>query len=147
MKLTIQIVNFQSRHYLERCLFSISENLPVGTETDVLILNNDKEPLEELAGGLKNKINLQIHELGENMGFGRAQNVGFRRSFGEYILFLNPDTSVSPDALQVLLNVLEKNQEVGIAGPLLVDSLGKIQSDCFGTRRTPFSEKFLRRIG
>jgi GT2 family glycosyltransferase len=138
MKLTIQIVNFRSRHYLERCLFSISKNLPVGIETEVLILNNETDPLEEISGDLKNKIAFQIQELGENMGFGKAHNAGFGVSQGDAVLFLNPDTRVLPGALQALLDVFE-DQRVGITGPLLVDSAGKVESDCFGLRRTPLS--------
>ncbi len=47
-KLTIQIVNFRSRQYLPRCLFSISADLPVGIETEVLVVNNDEEILDEI---------------------------------------------------------------------------------------------------
>jgi len=132
-------VNFQSRHYLERCLFSISENLPVGIEAEVLIVNNDEEPLVEIADELKDKLSLQVFEVRKNVGFGRAHNIGFKGSRGDFVLFLNPDTQILPGALQVLLTVLEKDQGVGIAGSLLVDAAGKLQPDCFGTRRTPLS--------
>jgi len=138
MKLTIQIVNFRSRHCLERCLFSISENLPVGVETDILLVNNETAPLEEIARKMKGRIGLKTHEIGENVGFGKAHNAGFGASQGDVVLFLNPDTRVLPGALQALLDVFE-DQRVGITGPLLVDLAGKIESDCFGTRRTPLS--------
>ena len=138
MKLTIQIVNFRSRHYLEKCLFSIAENLPVGVETDILVVNNEDDFLEEIRDKLGSTLDLQVHEIGKNIGFGRAHNAGFGRSQGDVVLFLNPDTRVLPGALQALLNVFE-DQRIGIAGPLLVDSVGKIQPDCFGNIRTPLS--------
>jgi len=139
MKLTIQIVNFKSRRYLEKCLFSIRENLPAGIEAEILLVNNDEAPLDEIAAGWKDISNLRIHEIGENIGFGRAHNAGFRNSRGEYVLFLNPDTKILPGALQALLETLERDQMISIVGPLLIDAGGKIQADCFGDRRTPLS--------
>lgn len=139
MKLTIQIVNFRSRHYLPKCLFSIRENLPAGIEAEVLVINNDEEALNELQAQLKDKLDLQILETQKNVGFGTAHNAGFERSRGEYILFLNPDTEIFPGAIVALLDVFEKDKKIGIAGPILVDSAGNIQSDCFGASRTPLS--------
>ena len=139
VKLSIQIVNFRSRHYLERCLFSISENLPAGNETDVLIVNNDEEPLEEVEGLAKSNLSLRIIEMGKNIGFGSAHNAGFRQSRGEYILFLNPDAKIAPNVLDKMLGVFIEDEKIGIVGPLLVDSAGRIQSDCFGSHRTPLS--------
>lgn len=150
MKLTIQIVNFRSRHYLRKCLFSISENLPAGDETEILIVNNDEEALDEVADELWGKINLRILELQKNVGFGRAHNAGFKQSQSEYVLFLNPDTRILPGALQSLLNIFARNEKIGIVGPLLVDSAGEVQPDCFGARHTPFStikRKIFKRHG
>lgn len=150
MKLSIQIVNFRSRRYLRKCLFSISENLPAGNETEILIVNNDEETLDEISDDLKNKLNLQILETQKNIGFGRAHNAGFERSQGEYILFLNPDTRILPGALQALLDVFAKDEKVGIVGPILVDSAGNVQLDCFGDRHTPLStikKKIFKRNG
>ena len=138
MKLTIQIVNFRSRHYLEKCLFSIAENLPAILRTEVIIVNNDEQPLDRAIADIGGGFAVQILETGENIGFGRAHNAGFGRSQGDVVLFLNPDTRVLPGALQALLDVFE-DQRIGIAGPLLVDSGGKIQPDCFGNIRTPLS--------
>ncbi len=150
MKLTIQIVNFRSRHYLRKCLFSICENLPAENETEILIINNDEEALGSIADELQGKINLRIIELQKNVGFGRAHNAGFQQSRGKYVLFLNPDTMILPGALQALLNIFEKNKEISIVGPLLIDSAGNVQLDCFGALHTPFStikRKIFKRNG
>ncbi|MCX6766964.1 MAG: glycosyltransferase family 2 protein [Candidatus Moranbacteria bacterium] len=138
MKLTIQIVNFRSRHYLEKCLFSIAENLPVGIKTDILVVNNEEDSLGEIIAKLGGALDLQVHEIGKNIGFGRAHNAGFGRSQGDVVLFLNPDTTILPGALQALLDVFE-DQRIGIAGPFLVDSAEKIEPDCFGNMQTPLS--------
>lgn len=139
MKLTIQIVNFNSRHYLEGCLFSICENLPAGIEVEILIVNNERAPLGEIAGTLKDKTSLRVIEMGKNIGFGSAHNAGFRESQGEYILFLNPDAKIAPGSLGRMLGVFAEDEQTGIEGPLLVDSEGDVQPDCFGAHRTPLS--------
>ena len=77
--------------------------------------------------------------MGKNIGFGSAHNVGFRESQGEYILFLNPDTKIPPGALGKMLDVFAEDEKIGIVGPLLVDSEGDVQPDCFGAHRTPLS--------
>jgi len=138
MKLSIQIVNFRSRRYLRKCLFSISENLPAGIEAEVLVMNNDEGALAS-AEELKGELDLQIIELQKNVGFGRAHNRGFEKSRGEYVLFLNPDTRILPGALKEMIDVFAYDEKIGIAGPLLVDSAGKIQPECFGAHRTPLS--------
>jgi len=139
MKLSIQIVNFSSRHYLRKCLFSISENLPAILRSEVMIINNDEKPLDRAIADIGGGLTVQIFEVGKNVGFGKAHNAGFQKSQGEFVLFLNPDTQILPGALQLLLDILEKNKQIDIAGPLLVDSAGKIQPDCFGSRHTPLS--------
>lgn len=133
MKLAIQIVNFRSRHYLDKCLFSIVETLPDGVEVEILLVNNDEISLEKIADKLREKATLKVQEIGKNIGFGRAHNAGFGASQGDVVLFLNPDTVILPGALQALLDVFE-DQRTGIAGPLLVDSAGKVDPDCFGNK-------------
>lgn len=139
MKLTIQIVNFRSRHNLRRCLFSICENLPAILHTEVIIVNNDEEPLDRAIADRGGGLAVRIVEVGKNIGFGSAHNAGFRQSRGEYILFLNPDAEIAPSALDKMLGVFAEDEKIGIVGPLLVDSAGKVQPDCFGAHRTPLS--------
>lgn len=139
MKLSIQIVNFRSRHYLERCLFSICENLPAIFRTEVIIVNNDEKPLDRAIADIGGGFTVQIVEVGKNIGFGSAHNVGFRESLGKYILFLNPDAEIAPSALDKMLGVFAEDEKIGVVGPLLIDSDGRIQPDCFGSHRTPLS--------
>lgn len=136
-------MNFRSRHYLKECLFSISENLPAGIETEVLVINNDELPLEEIGSQVCSRSNLDLPisvlEINRNIGFGGAHNIGFEKSRGEYILFLNPDTKIPPGSLEKILEAFAEDEKVGIVGPLLVDSAGNVQPDCFGAHRTPLS--------
>jgi N-acetylglucosaminyl-diphospho-decaprenol L-rhamnosyltransferase len=135
MKLTIQIVNFRSRHYLKECLFSIAENLPKGLDVEIIIVNNDEDMLD--LGWLPD--NATVVEINQNIGFGWAQNAGFAQSKGEYVLFFNPDAKILPGALPALLETISRDKNIGIVGPVQLDSRNQIQADCFGWEKTPIS--------
>lgn len=141
MKITVQIVNFRSREYLPDCLFSVRENLPGGVAAEILVINNDLEPLG-------NDFSASVLENGKNIGFGRAHNLGSKQALGEYVLFLNPDTRILPGALAAMLDFFAADEKLGVVGPMLLNSAGNIQSECFGGRKTPSSiigEKFFSR--
>lgn len=138
MKITIQIVNFRSRKYLSDCIFSVRENLPSGVKAEILVINNDSVPLEKVSYDI-NDVAVSFLENGKNIGFGRAHNFGSKKALGEYILFLNPDTRILPGALREMLEIFAADEKLGIVGPMLLDSANKIQSECFGARKTPLS--------
>lgn len=61
---------------------------------------------------------LRIITNAENLGFARGNNVGIKAARGEYILLLNNDTFIAPDALLAMLRHLQRNPKVGIVGPM-----------------------------
>jgi GT2 family glycosyltransferase len=65
--------------------------------------------------------------LKNNIGFGKACNVGAQNARGKYILFLNPDTLVSKNVLSVFIDFLEENTDIGIVGPKIIDQDGTFQ--------------------
>ena len=67
---------------------------------------------------------------GANLGFGRANNLGFARSTGDYVLFLNPDTVVSEVALTHCIDRLEKDASIGLISPKLVQADGAMDQAC-----------------
>jgi len=73
----------------------------------------------------------------KNLGFARACNIGIQaaRTTGNYLLFLNPDCKVEAAALEKLIDSIEKNKRVGMAGPLLLNPDGKEQAG--GRRAVP----------
>jgi GT2 family glycosyltransferase len=64
----------------------------------------------------------------DNLGFTRANNQGLANSQGRYLLFLNPDTEVAPDALGRMLDYAEVHARVGVVGPQLRYGDGSVQS-------------------
>jgi len=136
MLLTVQIVNYNSRENLARCLDSIQKNVPPGVETQIIIVNNESE---KLSGETLCSSRAEIVEAGENLGFGRAHNLGTKSARGEYILFLNPDTEVLSGSLEKMLGIFAADEKIGIVGPALVSESGKAAEEHFGFRKTPFS--------
>jgi len=65
-----------------------------------------------------------------NLGFGRANNVGFARTRGEFVLFLNPDTVVNAGALEHCVRRLEEDVEIGLISPKLVTRDGTMDLAC-----------------
>jgi len=141
MKLTVQIVNYNSRECLRECLVSLESFLKKNrNEAEMIIINNDAE----LIGGFLNVLpsaagQLKIIEINENVGFGKAHNRGFQEAQGKYVLFLNPDTKIEAGALEKMLNILEADEKIGITGPILVDGEGRFQKECWGFKKTPLS--------
>lgn len=135
MILTIQIVNYNSRENLKACLHSIEKNFSGGDNLQVIVVNNDKKKLDALTSSL----NPELMEKNQNVGFGKAHNLGSQKARGEYILFLNPDTLLFPNAVERMLGAFSADEKTGIVGPLHAREEGSPQEECFGKRKTPLS--------
>lgn len=122
---TALVVNWNSGDDLRKCVASLiaaGERLPL----DVVVVDNassDGSPdgLHAFGDGVS------LVETGGNLGFGSGVNRGAQRSAAPYILVLNPDVTVAPDAIERLLGYLEANDRVGVVGPRLVDERGRAQ--------------------
>ena len=68
----------------------------------------------------------------ENVGFGRAVNQGLARTEGEFVLLLNPDCELRPDALDRLVSALRRHPRSAIAGPKILDHDGAVQGSARG---------------
>jgi GT2 family glycosyltransferase len=108
-------------------------------EVEIIVINNDEQLIDRSQLGLTGDAILRIIEINENVGFGKAHNAGFRESRGDFVLFLNPDAKIVSKAIENMLRAISEGQKVGIVAPLLVDATGKVDPNCFGGPRTPFS--------
>lgn len=88
---------------------------------------------------------VQLIASPENFGYAKGNNIGAKQSHGRYLLLLNPDTEVKPDALQHLIDYLEAHPQVGAVGPQLLWPDGSTQSSRrrFPTLGTLFWESTL----
>ncbi len=135
MKLSIIIVSWNVKSVLSDCIESIEEN-PASEPFEVVLVDNASS--DKTVEFVRNKFPyVVVMANSRNLGFAAANNQGIERSQGECILLLNPDTIVHSGSLDILIEFMDENEDVGICGPQLLNQDGTIQSSvrCFPTFR------------
>src|SRR4029453_2811854 len=79
---------------------------------------------------------IRLVQLGANLGFAGATNIGIQQTFGELVLLLNPDTDIPPGAIDRLVSALERDAQIAVVGPRIVDDEGRGELS-FGTMVSP----------
>lgn len=120
MKLSILIVNWNTRDLVVACVNSILKNPPPFACEIIVVDNHSQDGSADALTALFGH-NKQIHVFPQirNLGFARANNFAYQNSAGEYILLLNPDTEVQPGALEKMTEYLDSHGNAGILGPRL----------------------------
>ncbi len=122
MKLSVIIVNYNVKYFLEQCLYSVRKAVK-GMQAEVFVVDNNsvdgsvemvKEKFPEFVC-IANK---------ENLGFSKANNQAIRLSKGEYSLLLNPDTLIEEDTLQKVCDFMDSHPDAGGLGVKMVDGKG-----------------------
>ena len=104
LPLSIIPVNWNSTEYVRQCVASIYENTRA-VEFELIVVDNASPDGD--ADLLKQQLKeLKLIKSPENLGFGRANNLGFKHSTGQYLLFLNPDTKLVNPAIDIMLTHL-----------------------------------------
>ncbi len=106
--LTIIIPNWNGEKYLEKCLDSIASSRYETLEI-IVVDNGSTNPIINLE--LKKCHYVKVINLQDNLGFSAAVNIGIKQAKGEYIAILNNDTELSPDWVENVISVFEKNSE------------------------------------
>lgn len=139
MKLSIAIVNWNTRELLRQCLASVYENLGE-IEAEVIVVDNGSfDGSAEMAYAVFPQV--KLIETGRNLGFTRANNLAYRESCGDYFLLLNSDTVVLPRAISSLVRFLEDHPQAGAVGSKLLNPDGTLQRSC-STFPTPLTELY-----
>jgi GT2 family glycosyltransferase len=119
---TIIIVNYNTKDLLKDCLSSIYEKT-VGLEYEIVVVDNAS--IDGSKQMVKNEFpDVKLIESKENLGFGRANNLGIINSKGKYIFLLNSDTILLNNAILIFYNYMEEhnsNESIGAIGGLLLD--------------------------
>ncbi len=123
MQVSVVIVNYNVRYFLELCIKSVQAALKkVDGEIIVVDNNSSDNSLEFLT---KNYPEVALIANKENTGFSKANNQGVAIAKGEYILILNPDTVIPEDTIEKLLYFYQKNENIGMITAKLIDGSGK----------------------
>lgn len=123
LTLSIIIVNYNVKYFLEQCLYSVRK-AGIGIEFEIIIVDNKSTDgsLEYLMPKFS-EVRFIVNDT--NTGFSKACNKGFSYASGRYILFLNPDTLVAEDSFKNCLSFFESNPHCGAAGVTMIDGAGK----------------------
>jgi GT2 family glycosyltransferase len=136
-RLAIVIVTFNSRAHIDECLAALARHRPV-VDHEVVVIDNAST--DSTAAAIRERWPaVRVIDAGANLGFASANNLGFRQTFAELVLLLNPDTRVRDGALTTMVELLDRRGDAAIVGPRLVDQHGDAELS-FGSMLTPLVE-------
>ncbi len=123
MRLSVVIVNYNVRHFLEQALGSVRRALQ-GIDGEVWVVdNNSADDSVRMVRERFSEVKLIVNT--DNPGFAVANNQAIRQSTGDYVLLLNPDTLVEEDTFRKCLTFMDEHPEAGALGCKLLDGSGK----------------------
>jgi len=137
--LSIIIVNYNVKYFLEQCLYSVQRAIG-GIHAEVIVVDNNST--DQSVAYLQKIFPWVIFVANtENTGYAKANNQGWQMAAGEYVLFLNPDTVLGEDCLKASISVLQNNAQTGALGIRMIDGAGRFLPESkrgFPTPRTAF---------
>ncbi|MFA7629629.1 MAG: glycosyltransferase [Candidatus Neomarinimicrobiota bacterium] len=126
--ISIIIVSYNVKNFLQHCLLALKK-AAAGLQTEIFVVDNHS--IDGTPDMLRREFpDLQLISNETNLGFGKANNQALKLASGKYVLFLNPDTLIEENTLSVLYDFMEKNGDVGICGPRILNADGTLQLAC-----------------
>jgi len=123
MQLSVIILNYNVRYFLEQCVLSVQKALE-NIDGEIIVIDNDSS--DDSCAMMKELFpNIKLIENKENLGFPRGNNIGVAQASGEFICILNPDTVVAEDTFVKTLDTKNWQPNTGIVGCKLIDGTGK----------------------
>lgn len=123
MKISIISVNYNTEKCIRRLLDSLVTQTLCPSDFELILVNNSQnENLAQLCRDFKGKFKLKIIQSSENIGFGRANNLGAKNASGEYLLLINPDALIQEaDYLERIYDFAQQNPQHGIISTRVID--------------------------
>jgi GT2 family glycosyltransferase len=129
MQLSVIILNYNVRYFLEQCVLSVQAALQ-HIEGEIIVIDNNSS--DDSCQMMKTRFpHIKLIENKENTGFPKGNNIGVAQAKGKYICILNPDTVVAEDTFTKILNAQlpTPNSQLGIIGCKLIDGTGNFLSE------------------
>jgi GT2 family glycosyltransferase len=122
MQLSVIILNYNVRYFLELCVLSVQEAI-LDIDAEIIVIDNNST--DDSCEMMKSRFpNVKLIENATNSGFPKGNNIGVAQAKGDYICILNPDTVVAEDTFEKVLAFAEKQTNLGIVGCKLIDGTG-----------------------
>ncbi|MFZ9943739.1 MAG: glycosyltransferase family 2 protein, partial [Bacteroidia bacterium] len=135
MQLSVVIVNYNVKHFLEQCLLSVRKAVH-GLEAEVFVVDNQS------TDGSVEMVQTKFPEVklianNDNLGFSKANNQAIRLSKGKYVLLLNPDTVVEEDTFSKCVAFMDQHPDAGGLGVKMIDGKGNFLPESKRSLPTP----------
>lgn len=138
--ISVVIVTWNVAEVISSCLQSVNAALQ-GIASEIIVVDNDSS--DDTVAIIRNQFpRVELIHESRNWGYGKGNNIGISRSRGDYVLILNPDTLVTPSALQTMLARMQSSETIGFVGPQILNKDGSFQAACRRTIPTPQSAFF-----
>lgn len=141
LKLSVIIVNYNVKYYLDQCIRSVLrafEEMKKASSSDssvnedvaeIIVVDNHSADgsVDYLEQRYPQKLYPMVRFVrsAHNLGFARANNIAIRQSRGEYVLLLNPDTIVGEDALKASVDFMDAHEDAGAVGVRMLGAQGR----------------------
>ena len=127
-ELSIVIVSWNTRDYLDACLTSIRD-VPDKVSREVIVVDNaSADGTAEMVAAEHPGVALIAND--DNRGYAAGNNQGIEGAEGEHVLLLNPDIVVHAGALDTLVRFLQDHEAAGAVAPRLILPDGSVQASC-----------------
>jgi len=123
MKLSIIIVNYNVKYFLEQCLYAATKAAEKVSSEIIVVDNDSVDGSCQMVAEKFPEVILIANK--ENVGFSKANNQAIRIAGGEYILLLNPDTVVEEDSFLKITSFMDKTPDAGGLGVKMIDGKGR----------------------
>lgn len=122
MQLSVIILNYNVRYFLELCVLSVQKAIQ-NLDAEIIVIDNNSS--DDSCVMMKQRFpNIKLIENKENFGFPKGNNIAVKEAKGEYICILNPDTVVAEDTFEKMLAFAKSKTDLGIVGCKLIDGTG-----------------------
>ena len=135
MDLSVIIVNYNVKYFLEQCLISVKQAL-AGIDGEVIVTDNNS--VDGSCQMVNEKFpDIQLIENRENVGFAKANNQAISQAKGKYLLILNPDTVVEESTFHKCIDFMNQHPDAGALGVKMIDGEGKFLPESKRSLPTP----------
>ncbi len=126
-EVTIVLVTYETPDHLTRCLASLERCGALGASRIIVVDNSPGDSCAEIA---RSHPAVELVENEHNLGYAKAVNQGIRRSTTPFVLVLNPDIELEPEAIPELRAAMDAHPEAGICAAKLLYPDGSLQLSC-----------------
>ena len=140
MQLSVIIVNYNVKYFLEQCLYSVQKAC---TDIDSEIIVADNNSTDGSRAYLEGDFPaVKFIWNCDNIGFAKANNIALEKAKGEFVLFLNPDTLLAEDSIEKCMQFFKIHEKIGALGIHMVDGSGNFLKESKRAFPSPLTSLF-----